>query len=137
MVELLVPDVTLPDPPPDPVTATTPAVVPPTAVPGAGSVPRQVADVAYSRPPAPRYPPEAKRARAQGLVLLRVLIDAQGRAAAVSVHRSSGHAALDDAARAAVLAALFKPYEENGVARSAEVIVPIEFSLAIRTASSR
>jgi protein TonB len=130
----------------DAVTAPVPAIIPVAGVPeaadtslldGASAMPRQVAEVAYVRPPLPRYPVDARRARAQGLVLLRVLVDAQGRASAVSLHRSSGHAALDAAARTAVLAALFKPYEENGRAQSAVVIVPIEFSLALRTASTR
>jgi TonB family protein len=49
------------------------------------------------------------------------------------VYRSSGHASLDKAATEAMLAALFKPYTRDGVARAAVVIVPMEFSLKART----
>ncbi len=97
--------------------------------------PVAVASVDYLRPPAPRYPPKARRARVEGTVLLRVVIDTQGNASEVQVHRSSGHDELDAAARSAVLAAAFRPYVENGVARPAQVIVPIEFALTLRTAS--
>jgi TonB family protein len=76
-----------------------------------------------------RYPPQAKRARAQGVVYLRVIIDRDGRPSEVRVHRSSGHQALDGAACDAVQKFRFRPYRENGVAHNAQVIVPIEFSL--------
>ncbi len=68
-------------------------------------------------------------------MLLQVLIDTLGHAKEVQIHQSSGHEELDAAAREAVLAAAFRPYVENGVARNALVIVPIEFALTIRTAS--
>ncbi|RZL55537.1 MAG: TonB family protein [Sphingomonas sp.] len=51
------------------------------------------------------------------------------------VHRSSGHDELDVAARDAVLAAKFLPFVENGRPRSAHVIIPIDFSLSVRTAA--
>ena len=69
-------------------------------------------------------------------MLLIVLIDPEGHARDVRVHRTSGFEQLDVAARDAVWAALFKPHRENGVARSARVIVPIQFSLTVRTASA-
>jgi protein TonB len=97
-------------------------------------VPVVVDEVDYMRPPAPRYPAAAKRARVQGTVLLRVLIDTEGRPREVRVHRSSGSEQLDGAARESVLTALFRPHVENGVPRAAQVIIPIEFSLHIRTA---
>jgi periplasmic protein TonB len=61
-------------------------------------------------------------------VLLRVLVDALGRPAQVQLERSSGYARLDEAARAAVQKALFRPYELNGVAQPAQVLIPIEFT---------
>jgi TonB family protein len=82
--------------------------------------------------PSPAYPAAAKKARAQGVVLVRALVDATGHAIKASVHRTSGFAALDRAACDSVLAALFRPYLHNGVPRSVDVIVPITFGLAGR-----
>ena len=64
-----------------------------------------------------------------GEVLVRVLIDIDGRPSEVRILRSSGHARLDDAAIEAVRAALFRPYVAEGRARAAYVRVPVEFAL--------
>lgn len=88
-----------------------------------------LSDVAYLRPPVPRYPPESRRAREEGLVVLRVLIDESGHASNINIYRSSGHPRLDEAAREAVRRALFKPYRDSGVVRAAVAMVPVEFSL--------
>jgi protein TonB len=121
---------------PPPVNAITmPAPSPPP--PAAGVKPTEaktISDVSYLQPPSPRYPPESRRSREQGLVSLRVLIDELGRARDVRVERSSGFPRLDEAARTAVARAVFKPYVESGVAQPAIVIIPIEFSLNTRTA---
>jgi len=93
-----------------------------------------MSDVAYLQRPIPRYPPQSRRAREEGLVILRVVIDHTGRVVSVDVQRSSGHPRLDEAACNAVAAALFKPYVADGVARPASAVIPIEFSL--RPASS-
>jgi protein TonB len=99
--------------------------------PVAGDGPAVVSSVEYLRAPEPRYPPASRAAHEEGLVLLRVLVDEHGRAQTIDVLRSSGHSRLDEAARAAVRRALFKPHLENGAARAALVTVPIEF--AVRT----
>jgi protein TonB len=99
------------------------------AASGSGPAVPQMSDVAYLVQPAPRYPPESRRIREQGLVILRVLIDEGGHAKAIEVYRSSGHPRLDEAARSAVARAVFKPYIDGGVAREAAAIVPVEFSL--------
>ena len=114
---------------------TIPAPAPPP--PAAAAQPTQaklVSDVAYVQPPSPRYPPESRRSREQGLVSLRVLIDEAGHARDVRVERSSGFPRLDEAARLAVSRALFRPYVEAGIAQPAIVIIPIEFSLNNRSA---
>lgn len=90
--------------------------------------PPVVESVEYVRAPAPVYPSESSRKRERGTVLLRVLVDALGRPAQVELERSSGYSRLDDAARAAVQKALFRPYEVNGIARPAQVLIPIEFT---------
>lgn len=120
---------------PPPVNAITlPAPTPQPAAPAPATEAKLVSEVAYVQPPAPHYPPESRRSREQGLVSLRVLIDESGRARDVRVERSSGFPRLDEAARAAVKRALFKPYVEAGVAQPAIVIIPIEFSLSSRIA---
>jgi protein TonB len=92
--------------------------------------PKVVSTVEYIREPQPKYPPAARALKQRGTVLLRVLVDAEGHAQEVSLHRTSGHRALDDAARTAVRNALFKPYTENGQTLPVYVFVPIEFGAA-------
>ena len=110
-------DVPPPSPPPSMPASSGTAVIP------------EMSDVAYLVQPAPHYPPESRRIREQGLVMLRVLIDESGHAKAVEIYKSSGHPRLDEAARAAVARAIFKPYVDGGIARAAAAIVPVEFSL--------
>lgn len=93
------------------------------------SAPRLVSSVEYLRQPEPRYPPQSRKLREQGLVVLRVLIDERGAASRIEVESSSGHARLDLAAREAVARAAFRPYIEDGLPRRALVLIPIEFSL--------
>lgn len=93
------------------------------------SVPKLVSSVEYVREPSPRYPPQSRRLREQGLVVLRVVIDERGAASSIEIETSSGHARLDDAAREAVLRAAFRPYVEDGEPRRALVLIPIEFAL--------
>lgn len=93
------------------------------------STPKWVSAVEYVREPSPRYPPQSRRLREQGLVVLRVVIDERGEASSIEIETSSGHARLDDAARAAVLRAAFRPYVEDGEPRRALVLIPIEFAL--------
>jgi protein TonB len=59
--------------------------------------------------------------------VLRVLVDAFGRPAQIDVERSSGYSRLDAAARTAVEKFLFRPYEVNGIAQPAQVLIPIGF----------
>jgi periplasmic protein TonB len=93
------------------------------------STPKLVSTVEYVREPSPRYPPQSRRLREQGLVVLRVVIDERGEASSIEIETSSGHARLDDAARDAVLRAAFRPYVEDGAPRRALVLIPIEFAL--------
>jgi periplasmic protein TonB len=127
------PLITLTEEPPPTPNAITVAVAenPPAPAPTAARV---ISDVAYVEPPQPRYPPESKRSGEEGVVILRVLINELGRAARVDIERSSGHARLDNAARLAVQRATFRPYIENGVARTALAVIPIEFITKSRRA---
>jgi protein TonB len=86
-----------------------------------------VDSVEYVRAAPPVYPRESQRRREHGTVVLRVLVDAAGRPAQIQVERSSGFERLDVAAREAVEKFLFRPYEVNGVAQPAQVLIPIGF----------
>lgn len=97
--------------------------------PASDNAPRLISAVEYLREPSPRYPPQSRRLREQGLVILRVLIDEAGTARSIEVETSSGHERLDHAAREAVSRAAFRPYVEDGLPRRALVLIPIEFSL--------
>jgi protein TonB len=113
-----------------PTVRATPAKTPPSP---SSTAPRLISTVEYVREPSPRYPPQSRRLREQGLVVLRVLIDENGQARDIEVESSSGHERLDRAAKEAVARAAFRPYVENGAARRALVLIPIEFSLASGT----
>lgn len=98
------------------------------------SVPKLVSSVEYLREPSPHYPPQSRKLREQGLVVLRVLIDEKGTACNIEIENSSGYARLDVAAREAVARAAFRPYVEDGTPRRAVVRIPIEFALNRSTA---
>lgn len=98
--------------------------------------PRLVSHVDYAVAPRPVYPVAARKRREQGLVILKVLVDVHGTAAAVEVHTSSGFPLLDTAARDAAHRTRFHPYRENGIARAVFVLLPIEFGLNSRRSHS-
>jgi protein TonB len=82
--------------------------------------------------PAPDYPYEARIARIEGQVLLKAEINELGLVAALSLHKSSGHAMLDDSALRAVRAWKFYPASSDGLAVATAVIVPVRFSIRDR-----
>ena len=85
--------------------------------------------VRYLHNPAPRYPRTARRNRAQGRVLLRVQISADGIPLQLEVQQSSGHVVLDQAALHAVREWVFSPARDGVAAHRAWVVVPLVFSL--------
>jgi protein TonB len=115
--------------PANPAPAAPPA--PPAPPPPPPAAPRtvSVSEISFLVPPAPEYPFAARRAREQGQVRVRVLVDTQGRPQQPELLRSSGFARLDEAALAAVRATRFKPYMENGVAQTVRVVMPLDFEL--------
>lgn len=119
--------------PPAPTEDARPAVAEsPTApsAPTAPAPPKTISTgVEYLQPPQPDYPSFSRRLGEQGRVILRVLVNAQGRPERVEVQKSSGTARLDEAGRQAVLRALFRPYIDDGQAVAVYVIVPINFQL--------
>ena len=80
-----------------------------------------------TRPPV--YPPRCLRMGIEGTVRVRVLVGEDGRVQEVTVGKSSGEAALDDAAMDAVRYWRFEPAKRDGVPVRAWAVVPIEFKL--------
>lgn len=114
--------------------AQTPPPAPSTVVSSDAPVTLTAEEVDYVRRPRPHYPRAARQAHIQGTVLLWVLIDEEGRPQEVRVHRSSGHELLDREGCDAVRHATFTPYRRAGKLLRVQVIVPVEFSLNIRSA---
>lgn len=80
-----------------------------------------------TRPPV--YPPRCLRLGIEGTVRVRVLVGEDGRVQEVTVGKSSGDAALDEAALEAVSRWRFEPARRDGVPVRAWAVVPIEFKL--------
>ncbi|MEJ2691286.1 MAG: energy transducer TonB, partial [Deltaproteobacteria bacterium] len=101
------------------------------ATPAAPAPPvrRQLAVPAYQRNRQPEYPPMARRRGYSGTVMLKVLVDAQGQVAGLTVEQSSGHHILDEEALKSVRQWLFSPATEDGTPVSMWVSVPITFQL--------
>jgi len=85
---------------------------------------------AYLRNPHPAYPEEARAAKQQGVVTLKVNVDVTGHVVSVRVVQSSGFPLLDERARSTVAEKwVFKPATSGGVAVASEVVIPIRFTL--------
>jgi TonB family protein len=83
----------------------------------------------YKQNTAPPYPRKARRLGYEGLVMLKVLIDENGRVDDLTVLKSSGHTVLDRAASSAVKKWLFEPGTEGGIKKRMWVKIPVRFDL--------
>jgi protein TonB len=77
----------------------------------------------------PDYPDNARRQNREGRVLLRVLVDDQGRSRQVEVHSSSGSDALDRSAVEAIKRWRFHPAHYGDQPVESWLRIPIEFRL--------
>jgi protein TonB len=91
------------------------------------AAPPMVESVEFVRAVRPIFPKESQRKHEYGTVILRVLVDAEGRPAQIQIERSSGYERLDAAALKTVEKFLFRPYEVNGVKQAAQVLIPVGF----------
>jgi len=108
-----------------------PTLVPPTAADAPSGVqgPPVEANLAYRSAPLV-FPAQAIRRHMHGTVILRVLVDEQGRPVDVVVERSCGYKLLDRSAREQVLAGWrFQPASVDGHAVRAWARVPVDFEL--------
>ena len=104
-----------------------PPVAPPSIVTPPPSIAPGVVSLAYRSSPL-RFPTQALRQHMQGTVLLRVLVDENGKPIDIVVEQSSGHALLDKSAREQVMASwLFQPAVIDGHAVKAWARVPVNF----------
>lgn len=109
-----------------------PAAPPPAPAAPVAPAPAPVAADSAPRPvsaPAPRYPREAQRRRAQGTVLLRVHVGTDGRPRDIDLVEGSGFRELDRAAADAVRRWRFAPAMRGGQPVEGTVQVPITFDL--------
>lgn len=83
----------------------------------------------YRETPKPAYPDAARREGREGRVLLRVLIDDQGKTRSIEINRSSGSDALDQAATEAIKLWRFHPARAGDKPIASWVSIPIEFRL--------
>lgn len=87
------------------------------------------ADAEYLDNPRPEYPALARQRQQEGLVTLRVEVDASGKPQQVSVISSSRYSLLDAAAVDAVSQWRFSPARRGSEAVADTVRVPVRFSL--------
>jgi protein TonB len=91
--------------------------------------------VASSRParvlqaPRPDYPVISRDLGEQGVVMLRLAIDADGTLLRTELQKSSGFTRLDRAARDGVTRWQFQAAQENGRPVAAQLVLPVRFSL--------
>jgi len=89
----------------------------------------KIARPLYKRNTSPPYPSRARRMGYEGIVMLKVLVDENGRVDDLTLLESSGYAILDQAALSAVKKWLFEPGTESGMKKKMWVKIPIRFQL--------
>jgi protein TonB len=87
----------------------------------------------YRETPRPDYPESARREGREGRVLLRVLVDGQGRSKQVEINSSSGSVALDRAAAEAIRRWRFHPARHGDQPVESWLRIPIEFRLDVQS----
>ncbi len=88
-----------------------------------------LANADYLRNPPPPYPEVAISRGQEGTVLLNVQVRPDGKVQTLTIQKSSGYPALDNAARDTVLRWSFVPARRGSQAVSGWVVVPVDFSL--------
>ncbi len=83
----------------------------------------------YRKNPPPQYPRRARRKGYEGIVILEVLVNENGKVEDLKVFKSSGYNILDKSALSAVQKWLFEAGTRNGKSTQMWVRVPIRFRL--------
>jgi protein TonB len=120
-----------PQPPAWLAAASEPAPAPP--APPAPPTPARIelpsSNADYLDNPRPAYPALSRRLGEQGTVVVRVFIEANGKATKAEIRSSSGFERLDQSALQTVLTWRYVPGKRNGVAEAMWFNVPISFVL--------
>ncbi|MFG6449129.1 energy transducer TonB [Roseateles sp. BYS180W] len=111
-----------------PAAPATPKPTPLNPAPGAGA-PTALARPDHAHSPPPRYPELLREQGIEGVVWLRVRVEADGRAQLIELLRSSGWELLDHAALSAVRHWRFHPGHINQQPIASWVQFPVRFSL--------
>jgi len=109
--------------------ATAPATAGPPSPPAPPRVELPSSDAAYLNNPKPPYPALSRRLNEQGLVVVRVLINTDGKAEQTELFKTSGYSRLDESALKTVTQWRFVPGTRNGVPQAMWFNVPIHFVL--------
>lgn len=124
-----------PEPAPAPVVAVqappAPPVPPAPVTPPASPAPKVIppSAVRYLVEPRTSVPLISRRLRESGVVVLRIVVDAQGQLKEASVRKSSGFARLDQQALQDIRTARFAPYTENGQPIEWETSAPFSYEI--------
>jgi protein TonB len=110
------------------VMSSVPSAVPKVATPTRVRVSQGVSQGLLVHKVTPQYPPLAKQARIQGVVVLQALIGKDGNIQ--NLHVVSGHPMLTTAALEAVKEWKYKPYYLNGEPVEVETTINVNFSLS-------
>jgi TonB family protein len=96
---------------------------------GGSATTARITQASFRHAPPPEYPEAARRDGKEGQVLLRVLVDEQGRSKAVEISHSSGSDLLDRAATEAVKQWRFSPARNGDTPMPSWVRIPVNFRL--------
>jgi protein TonB len=119
-----------PTTPAEPAAIAAPSTASSTPAPATPALPKTITSgIEYIQAPQPDYPTISKRMGEAGKVMLRVLVNEKGRAEHADIQKSSGSTRLDEAARQALMRAIFKPHLEDGKAVAVYAIAVITFNL--------
>lgn len=97
--------------------------------PGIGSQVTRLTQVSFRHAPPPDYPDAARKDGKEGRVLLRVLVDEEGRSKVVEINLSSGSYLLDQAAAEAIKRWRFSPARYGDGPTASWVKIPVDFRL--------
>lgn len=130
--------------PPPPVTVPPKPHHTPTVAKGDGSAPKPGKDAVtassdagaildakpdYLSNPPPIYPESSRRNKQEGVVVLSVIINVEGRPDDISIQTSSGFAPLDQSAVTAVHKWRFRSAELGSIKVKSRVVIPVRFRL--------
>jgi protein TonB len=96
---------------------------------GDGTGASRFVQASYAYSPKPEYPDKARKEGKEGRVVLRVLVDEDGKSKSVEVNDSSGSETLDRAAAEAIKRWLFSPAHYGNKSVESWVKIPIDFRL--------